>query len=310
MLNLTFLHHVRLGVHDLAESERFATDFGLVVVARQNGMTYLRTASEQAYSYVMEASAAPRLKSIAFAVASPADLERATAQFGATPLRTLDGPGGGVAVTLTDPDGIQFDLVHGMATVPAMPGGATLPVNTGPVKERKGMAQVPQPLAPAHLLRLGHVVSFVQNLDACKQWYEDVLGLLPTDVMYSGQPDNRVAVFFRLNLGEQWTDHHTLAIFKQERTDCHHLSFEMSDLNAQYRAHLWMKKRGWEPVWGVGRHPLGSHVFDMWRDPDRYRFETYSDTDLLTAATPPAFHDVSGFVMDVWCDESPQKYFA
>ncbi len=310
MVNLTFLHHVRMGVRDLAESERFATDFGLVVAARQGGITYMRTAGEQAYSYSMETSAEPCLKSIAFAVASPADLERAVAQFGATPVRTLHGPGGGVAVTLTDPDGIQFDLVHGVATVPALPGAATLPVNTGGLKERRGTAQVPQPLAPAQLLRLGHVVNFVRNLDACKQWYQDVLGLLPTDVMYGGKPDNRVAVFFRLNLGDQWADHHTLAIFKKDRTDCHHLSFEMNDMNAQYRAHLWMQKRGWEPVWGVGRHPLGSHVFDVWRDPNRYRFETYTDTDLLTAATPPAFHDVHGFVMDVWNDESPEKYFA
>ena len=74
-------------------------------------------------------------------------------------------------------------------------------------------------------------------------------------------------------------------------------------------AHRWMKQRGHSPVWGVGRHQLGSHIFDVWRDPDGNRFETYSDTDLLTADAKPALSPIDKVGLDLWSDDHFQKYF-
>ena len=37
----------------------------------------------------------------------------------------------------------------------------------------------------------------------------------------------------------------------------------------------------------IGRHVLGSQVFDYWRDPWGHMFEHYADGDLLTASSKP-----------------------
>ena len=182
-------------------------------------------------------------------------------------------------------------------------------VNTGAAKQRRGMTQHKPALGPPQLLKLGHVGIFVSDFARQSQWFQSVLGLLPSDVLYAGAPDHRIGGFFRLDRGDEWVDHHTLAVFAMGRPDCHHVSFEVQDSEAQFLGHRWLSKQGWEPVWGVGRHPLGSHVFDVWRDPSGYRFETYSDTDLCNAAQPVQLHDVKDAQMDLWSNESPEKYF-
>ena len=60
----------------------------------------------------------------------------------------------------------------------------------------------------------------------------------------------------------------------------------------------------------VGRHPHGSHVFDVWRSPDDARFETFSDTDLFQASDGTNLHDISTVIMDEWLDDGPERYFA
>ena len=35
--------------------------------------------------------------------------------------------------------------------------------------------------------------------------------------------------------------------------------------------------KGYTPSWGVGRHILGSQVFDYWYTPDKFMIEHYSD---------------------------------
>lgn len=44
----------------------------------------------------------------------------------------------------------------------------------------------------------------------------------------------------------------------------HHSSFEVHDFDAQALGHQWLKKEGYELAWGVGRHVLGSQIFDYW----------------------------------------------
>jgi hypothetical protein len=88
------------------------------------------------------------------------------------------------------------------------------------------------------------------------------------------------------------------------------MSFEIQDTESQHALHRYLLQQGWESIWGVGRHPLGSHVFDLWRDPDGFRFETFTDTDVLTAAKAPGLHPIIGAQMDLWTDQSHEKYFA
>jgi catechol 2,3-dioxygenase-like lactoylglutathione lyase family enzyme len=182
-------------------------------------------------------------------------------------------------------------------------------INQGPDKARRGPVQYQPPLEPPKLLRLGHVGLFVRDFKACDAWYRKVLGLLPSDLMYAGEPANTIAGFFRINRGSEWVDHHTVALFGFGKSDLHHISFEVQNAEAQFIAHRWLAGKGHKTVWGVGRHPKGSHVFDVWREPSGYRFETYSDTDLCTADKPPGVFDITTMEMDLWSDRSHEAYF-
>ena len=304
------LHHVHLRVRDLGNTRAFTKDFGFnEATLTDDGKVYLRGAGSGAYQLVLEAAAESSLAGIAFAVDARADLDRAVSDHGASPIRSLASPGGGEAVTLTDPEGTAIHLVHGIATRTKDELPPTMVLNQGTEKSRRGEVQYQPSLGPPQLLRLGHVGLFVRDFKLCAAWYQKVLGLLPSDVMYAGDPQNLIAGFFRIDRGSEWVDHHTLALFGFGKSDLHHLSFEVHNPDTQFTAHRWLETKGHQLVWGVGRHPKGSHVFDVWRDPSGYRFETYSDTDLFTADRPPGVFDITTMEMDLWSNRTYHAYF-
>lgn len=305
------LHHVHLWVPDLAASRAFAADFGLHAAAEidATGRLFMRGAGTGAYQLVLEQGDVPGLAGLAFAVDGRVDLEHAVAVHGATPVRPLTGPGGGEGVSLVDPDGTTIHLVHGIELRDHDQVPPAMIYNQGGERTRQGSAQYNAPVGPPHLLRLGHIGLFVRDFAAAARWYRDTLGLLPSDCMYAERPDNLVAGFFRVDRGDEWVDHHTIAFFGFGKSDLHHLSFEVQNSEAQFAAHRWLTRRGHQSIWGVGRHPKGSHVFDVWRDPSGYRFETFSDTDVSTAAMAGEVHDITTMEMDLWSDRSFQAYF-
>lgn len=44
----------------------------------------------------------------------------------------------------------------------------------------------------------------------------------------------------------------------------HHSSFEVHDFDIQSLGHQWLREKDYDLVWGVGRHVLGSQIFDYW----------------------------------------------
>ena len=305
------LHHIHIGVPDVAATTAFLQDFGLHSADKSGDTLYFRTSGTNIFSVVVEPADKGCLLSYALEVDSEDDLTRAVDEHGATPVQALDGPAGGSCVNLTDPDRKLVRLVHGVAQrEPDPPVAPYLEVNYGHTKPRKGVPQNFVPPGPAQLLRMGHVGLFTVDFAASDKWYREVLGLLPSDLFFAGKPDNCIAGFYRINRGDEYVDHHTVALFGMGRNDLHHVSFEVQDSEAQFMAHRWLKRQQHESVWGVGRHPKGSHVFDMWREPSGYRFETFSDTDMHTSehqAIPVPIHEQT---MDVWRDRSHEPYFA
>jgi catechol 2,3-dioxygenase-like lactoylglutathione lyase family enzyme len=308
-MSLVGLHHIHLRVPDLEASRAFVADFGLTEVAEIAGRRYFRGCGPAAYLVVLEAAAAPSLAALAFEVDSPADLDRAVERHGAVRVQ-LDGPHGGQAVALVDPEGNTIHLVHGIEQRQAAELRPGLVYNFGHEKPRRGASQSVAPLGPPQILRLGHVGMFARDARKCAEWFGQVLGLIPSDIMYGGTPDNVVAGFYRIDRGDEWVDHHTLALFGMGKTDVHHISFEVQDSEVQFMAHRWLARQGHDSVWGVGRHPKGSHIFDVWRDPSGYRFETFSDTDLCTADRPVDVFPIDQAEMDMWSDRNFQAYFA
>jgi hypothetical protein len=50
--------------------------------------------------------------------------------------------------------------------------------------------------------------------------------------------------------------------------------------------HTWLTEKKYENCWGVGRHVMGSQIFDYWFDPSRFILEHYVDGDLVNDETP------------------------
>lgn len=279
MLRVKDIHHVVYRHADLEALEAFLGDFGMVVASRDDDRVFFRGACSAPYIYIAERAETPSFGSIAFEVESRDDLLNAAALEGASEVQALDRPGGGERVILHDPAGRQVDIVHGISTVAPLPMRPALTYNTADSKQRFGDTQRPEP-GPAQILRLGHIALGVQDLHANLQWYTTVLGMLPSDMVVEEQRDNPHAVFLRIDRGADWTDHHTVALFGAPRDHVHHSSFEVQDVDSQYLGNQWLTQRAWTPFWGVGRHLLGSQVFDYWYDTSGNIVEHFTDGDL------------------------------
>jgi catechol 2,3-dioxygenase-like lactoylglutathione lyase family enzyme len=310
-MRINAIHHVRFAVRDLDRQDTFARDFGLMPVERSNDCLVMRTCGGDSFAYIAERGDRDRFIGLAFEVEDEASLDEAVAELGAKESAALSLPGGGRSVSLIDPDGNEIMLVHGNVRRDADEAYPELMHNTPFRKERFGRNQHPREIGPARLWRLGHVGLFVKSFRASAAWYAETLGLIGSDIYHvPGQPQAQIVGFFRLDRGEEYVDHHVVALMQDERGGCHHISFEAQDYEAQNRTHRFLKRQSYESIWGVGRHPHGSHVFDVWRGPDGARFETFSDTDLFRASDGTNLHDISTVVMDEWVDDGPERYFA
>jgi len=304
------LHHVSFTVPDIEKTHQFAEDFGLRTVERSDDHFVMQTGGGDAWCYKAE-SGERGFSALGFLVDSESDLEDAVKQHGASAVRELDTPGGGLGVTLTNSEGLKVDLVFGIEGDTPQEVLPELRLNTPALRTRFAEPQSARPLGPANLYRLGHLGLYVKDYKTSAEWFQKTLGLRVSDAMHvPHDPEQTVVAFLRIDRGEEWVDHHSVFLAQSDKTDLHHISFEAQDYEAQARAHRWLLARGWELNWGIGRHPLGCHVFDTWFDPDRYRFETFTDTDLLNSGHQTGHHDISKHEMDAWSSEPPEAYFA
>ncbi|WP_432755649.1 VOC family protein [Pseudomonas sp. WMBT8] len=309
MLQIKDINHVLYRHPDLGVVERFLTDFGLVVMHRTEQRLYFRGTCSLPYVYIAEKAAAASFGAIAFAVESLDDLHQAAQLPGASPIQALQGPGGGQYVALQDPSGRRIELVYGIETVGALPHRAALTLNSAQHKQRFGDVQRPAKGA-AQVLRLGHAAIGVQDMPLHLAWYQQMLGMLPSDlVVEEPHRDRPSAAFLRLNRGSAWTDHHTIALFQAPRDFVHHVSFEVQDFDAQCLGHEWMTLQGWSPFWGVGRHMLGSQIFDYWRDPSGNLIEHFTDGDLFNQDSPSGYTHACDASLYQWGPPMSVEFF-
>lgn len=307
---LKSLHHVKFKVKDLEALKEFVADFGFNTVEETAERLVLDTLGGDKGVYVAEKADEDAFSGLAFEVDKRSDLDAAVNELGASAVADLNLPCGGQFVSLKDPDGNNVYLVHGTSRVAEGELEPDLMLNTPTRKVRFGKNQTNRNFGPARLWRIGHVGLFVKSYAASAAWYAENLGLIGSDVYnIPGQPQAKIVGFHRMNRGEEYVDHHVVALMQDERCGCHHISFEVLDYEAQLTTHRYLQTKEYESIWGVGRHPHGSHVFDVWRSPDGARFETFSDTDLFREEDGTNYHDISTVVMDKWSNEPPDKYF-
>ncbi len=314
MIKLEDIAHVAYHAKDLATTSAFLADFGLVPVSQSDDALYSKGSGAQPYVHVALPGNGGKsgMAYVAFEVASVDELERAAAIPGASAVEKIDGPAAGLRVRLRDPDGFAIHLVHwigeaGSSAVSVQPPACTAQTNTPTAKSRLGATRRP-PRGPAPVFRLGHVLLHVHDLMATDAWYTRHLGLRLSDGLTDEGGKRMVAGFYRLSKADQYVDHHAIGFVEAPAAlagTAHHASFEVESFDAISAGHHWLGSQGWKPRWGVGRHVLGSQVFDYWHDPAGNLVEHYADGDVFNESTPAGFYPNSIDMLASWAPPYP-----
>ena len=212
-----------------------------------------------------------------------------------------DAPGGGYLVSIIDPEGFPVNFVCGQEPGPAGEMPEKLVFNDESTKPRQRKFQRFEP-GPAAIHKLGHFGLVVKDFDAAMSFYTRNFNIVPSDVLYVPTPDaqsrKNVAMFGHIDRGQELVDHHSMFIttlMPGGNPHVHHCSFEVHDFDTQALGHQWLAQKEYESVWGVGRHILGSQIFDYWWDTTGFMVEHYADGDLVNEDTPlgygPAGHE-------------------
>jgi catechol 2,3-dioxygenase-like lactoylglutathione lyase family enzyme len=298
MIKVSDVAFVRFRAPDLDRAEQFLADFGLVTVQRDGSALYSRGSDPEPWIHVVEKGEAG-FGGVGFDAASAEDLEAATELEGASGIEELDGPGGGRRVCFRDPDGFPVEVVHGRRLAEALPAPHAQPYNTGQERRRLNVLQRVE-RGPARVKRLGHCVVRVSDFAASDAWYRSHFGFLHSDEVYLGEPDNVVTAFLRCDRGDVPVDHHTFLCVGLGEPGFDHAAFEVEDIDAVMLGHEHLQGGDYEHHAGIGRHVLGSQVFDYWRDPWGHVHEHFTDGDLLDAGVKAGRFDPATALGPQW----------
>ncbi|KPM34785.1 hypothetical protein AK830_g11790 [Neonectria ditissima] len=215
----------------------------------------------------------------------------------ATEIQDLNGPGGGKVVRVKDPHGFIVGFLHGQTLRTSQDNSLQLELdasgsrsNTATEKFREGPTRRFKQ-GPSPVYKLGHFGIGVPKAryQETMSWYTSVLNLKPTDAIFDPKTNEEITCFTHIDLGETYTDHHALFVGSSATSAVahpHHCSFEVNDLDTQVIGHDWLRSKGWTNCWGIGRHVLGSQIFDYWFDASGNVVEHYSDGDLVNQDSP------------------------
>ena len=95
-------------------------------------------------------------------------------------------------------------------------------------------------------------------------------------------------------------DHHTLALHLGPAAAYSHSAYQVTDLDAVAAGGEYLLRRGYERAWGIGRHVLGSQIFDYWRDPDKLTVEHFTDGDLFDNTVEPGWAPLTASGLAQW----------
>lgn len=305
----TKLAFLRFEKKDLAAAERFWNDFGMVTVSCGADELVLRGTGTAPAILVATRAERSRYVGAAFVVPGDTDFAHLERESGARPLPPGCIPGGGRGVELTDPDGNALWLIADWGLVAPLPTRPPIHREMNVLGEIQRVNRpVRSPIEPAVVGQAGHVVYQTANFDVMAEWYMRHLGIIPTDVQYleDGSP---LICFFRLDLGEHPADHHTLVLANALQPRYEHSAWEVLDLDALGQGQQVMRARGHKHFWGIGRHLLGSQLFDYWKDADGFEFEHYTDGDVFTADHETRYVPFSTGSIWAWGADAPKEMF-
>lgn len=271
-------------------------DFGLLPVHVAADCALLRGARSVTPCVVIRRGAA-RYAGMSLFVDNVNDLARLSRATG-EPVRDNDALRGGQRVLLRDPDGIVVEAIHGWTALAPLPLPARTVANHADVQPRINRAV--RFAGTPTVAGLGHTVLGVRRFEDTARWYQQHFGLIVSDFQLLRDDDIPVVAFLRCDRGDAPADHHTIALSSAVDLGHLHTAFEMDDFDDVARAHELLKQRQRRHSWGIGRHILGSQLFDYWRDGAGDLFEHYADGDRFDASVPTGYHAFGGDSLHQW----------
>lgn len=275
------ISHVRFAAPDLTAMRSFLEDFGLECFEHA-GLLYARGRDGAPFAHVTEVGA-PAFRALGLRAGSEADLQLLAERSGAR-VEPLDAPGGGKVVRLRDPDGNLVEVVAGQTSAVAASNLATALFNSADARRRL-RAPVRVTRGASRVYRLGHAVLNVRDYRRSERWYKEQFGFI-TSHEIEAAPGAAIGAFLRCDLADQPTDHHTLFLLQLPAapSPLNHAAFEVAGLDDLMAGHAHLAAHGRKLAWGVGRHKLGSQIFDYWKDPWGHELEHWTDGDQFTVA--------------------------
>ena len=307
VIKVTDIAYARLRSPDLDLEAEFLENFGLVKSDRTNNAIYYRATDPVHHIHITE-KGDPKFIGFAYHAASEDDLKalpkcrapqasrtstsRAAASGSALPSRTATRSKWCGAWTRSP------NCRHrARCSIPATirwPARATL---------------MRLPKGPSRVKRIAHGVLGTPKVKETVDWYRHHLGFICSDDVYAGQKENLIGSFNRIDNGDTFVDHHVFFAINHHNAGLNHISFEVQDLDDVFMGHQHMRNTGkYEHMWGIGRHLLGSQVYDYWADPWRRVHEHWADSDRLNIANGSNLLPAEEALVSQWGDPPPQKF--
>jgi len=87
------------------------------------------------------------------------------------------------------------------------------------------------------------------------------------------------------------------------------LACDSCHVDAVFKDHEYLAGLGkYEHMWGVGRHLLGSQVYDYWCDPWGRVHERWADTDRLNARSGTNLLSAQEALVSQWGEDPPERF--
>lgn len=306
LVRVVELSHVVLATPALESAVEFYEDFGLAIVERSRERVRFRAAGSAPLVLELVLGEQTELRGIGVVVETELDLRKLASLPEATPID--EDPAGESFVTLRSPGGTPFIATLGRKQVDAFPPRPAVIMNSANEKKRIGAPVRVEP-TPAHVMRLGHLVLDTPLPSATVLWLMRVFGMIVSDAQHlDGDEAPAIASFLRCDRGDEPADHHTLAVTLGVREGIGHIAFELTTLDDLAAGGEWLRRKGHRHVWGIGRHLLGSQIFDYWRSPDGVMVEHYIDGDLFDASVPTGRSAFCGSHLLQWGPMPPADF--
>lgn len=233
------LRSVALNVPDLAVAEHFYTTiWHLDVVAKTEQAIYFRgTGSDHHLLALHQADGPAQIRCVTLRARDASSLEtiaQAAVDAGGRilqPLSPVTEPGGGVSISVVDPDGRIFEVVHGDELHNDSHEASDKPI------------------------RLAHAVLNSHDVESTRRFMEAVFDFSLSD-------RTRIMAFMRCN-----NDHHSIALGDTDNDALNHIAFLMTDVDSVMRGGGRMRDAGFGIEWGPGRHGPGHNAFNYFVGP-------------------------------------------